>query len=168
MAWQVALLIVSLILFILAAININAPRVSIGWLGLAFFAAYFLFGTGIARAQTEMHVGLEWTLPTEKEDGSGINTGELTMLHVLCGPEADPSGPYPFKIEVDPTRTSYSKEELLAAGLQYDTPYYCAMRAFIGTLISQRSDSRPYFLIPSESVPEPDPSPPRAPELRME
>lgn len=40
------LLIAAFILFILAAININAPRVSLGWAGMACLAAYWIFARG--------------------------------------------------------------------------------------------------------------------------
>ena len=46
MTWSALLLIVALILFVLSAIGINAPRVNLTALGLAFFAAYFLLATG--------------------------------------------------------------------------------------------------------------------------
>ena len=39
----VAFLITALILFILAAVGVSHPRVSLGWLGLAFMALAFVF-----------------------------------------------------------------------------------------------------------------------------
>ena len=39
-------LIVALVLFILAGINVGHPRVSLGWLGLAFYIASMLVGRG--------------------------------------------------------------------------------------------------------------------------
>lgn len=36
------LLIVAIVLFVLAGLGVNPPRASLGWLGLAFFAAAFL------------------------------------------------------------------------------------------------------------------------------
>jgi len=38
-----AFLIVAVILFILACVGVEHPRVSMGWLGLAFFALAFLW-----------------------------------------------------------------------------------------------------------------------------
>ena len=44
MSLDAILILVSVILFVLAAIGIPASRVSLGWLGLAFFAVSFLTG----------------------------------------------------------------------------------------------------------------------------
>lgn len=38
------LLVFSFVLFCVAAANINHPRISIGWAGLAFYIASILFG----------------------------------------------------------------------------------------------------------------------------
>lgn len=41
---QLVFLVVAIILFVLRALGIGAgPKVDIGWLGLAFFAAAFVF-----------------------------------------------------------------------------------------------------------------------------
>jgi len=42
MSLSVLFLIVAVILFIVAALGVNVPRVNLGWLGLAFFAGSFL------------------------------------------------------------------------------------------------------------------------------
>jgi len=36
------LLVVAIVLFLLAALGVDLPRVSLGWLGLAFLAASFI------------------------------------------------------------------------------------------------------------------------------
>lgn len=43
MAIHTILVIVAIILFALAAFNVPGGRVQLGWLGLAFFAAAFIF-----------------------------------------------------------------------------------------------------------------------------
>ena len=42
-AWPLIFLVAALILFILAAINVNHPKITLGWAGLAFLTAYWLF-----------------------------------------------------------------------------------------------------------------------------
>ncbi len=39
-----ALIIVAIILFVLAAVNLPVPKVSLGWLGLAFYALAQIVG----------------------------------------------------------------------------------------------------------------------------
>lgn len=47
MTWSIVFLIVALILFILASVNVPSARVSLGWAGLAFLSLYFLFAGGM-------------------------------------------------------------------------------------------------------------------------
>jgi hypothetical protein len=47
MVWQLFLLIAAFILFILAALNVSSPRISLGWAGMACLAAWFLFAHGV-------------------------------------------------------------------------------------------------------------------------
>lgn len=44
--WQLVLLVLALVLFVLAALNISKdnPRINLGWLGMACVAAFWLFG----------------------------------------------------------------------------------------------------------------------------
>lgn len=44
--WQLVLLVLALVLFVLAALNISKdnPRINLGWAGMACVAAYWLFG----------------------------------------------------------------------------------------------------------------------------
>jgi hypothetical protein len=44
MTWQIFLLVLALVLFVLAALNISAPRVNLGWAGMAALCAYWIFG----------------------------------------------------------------------------------------------------------------------------
>jgi hypothetical protein len=44
MTWQLFLLVLALVLFVLAALGVNHPRVNLGWAGMACLAAYWLFG----------------------------------------------------------------------------------------------------------------------------
>ncbi len=43
MSIHLILLLVALILFIIAGLGVNTDRYSVGWFGLAFMAAAFLF-----------------------------------------------------------------------------------------------------------------------------
>lgn len=42
--WPLILLVAALVLFILAAVNVPASRVSLGWAGMACLTAYWLIG----------------------------------------------------------------------------------------------------------------------------
>lgn len=42
--WQLVLLVLALVLFILAAMNVPSTRVNLGWAGMACVAVYWLFG----------------------------------------------------------------------------------------------------------------------------
>lgn len=43
MTVSLILLIFALVLFILAALNVPSPKISLGWAGMAFLAANFIF-----------------------------------------------------------------------------------------------------------------------------
>lgn len=47
MSWTVFLLVVALILLVLAAFNVAAPRINLGWLGVALIVLASLLGRGI-------------------------------------------------------------------------------------------------------------------------
>lgn len=44
--WQMFLLVLALVLFVLAALNVSKenPKINLGWAGMACVAAYWLFG----------------------------------------------------------------------------------------------------------------------------
>lgn len=44
--WQLVLLVFALVLFVLAALNVQKdnPRINLGWAGMACVAAFWLFG----------------------------------------------------------------------------------------------------------------------------
>jgi hypothetical protein len=42
MGLKMIFLVVAIILFILQALGVGAPRISLGWVGMAFFAAAFI------------------------------------------------------------------------------------------------------------------------------
>lgn len=44
MSMSIILLIVAVVLFVLAALNVNSPRLNLGWAGMVFFALAFVVG----------------------------------------------------------------------------------------------------------------------------
>jgi len=46
--WPFILLVFALVLCILAALNVPSSRVSLGWAGMSFFVAYWLFARGLS------------------------------------------------------------------------------------------------------------------------
>jgi hypothetical protein len=126
-------------------------------------AVMALLAAGVSQAQTPvMNVGLSWTAPTQRTDGSALAPGDITGYRILCGPTSNPS-PYPLIHNVGPV-TSFSKEDLIAVfSLERETVYYCALRtlAMCGTssCTSARS-GEVSFVIPAETVPQLPPAPP--------